>query len=339
MCEDYYKIGGIYHIYKKDNDNDRLHMGIGKLVEIIGMYFIFEDIYYEFNSYGIGSYCKRGVFDMNEYEFIKANENDIDIDKYMKFVKSNKKTMENGDICLIYDKGKIFGIGKYKYETDDYYEVYDCLSIHDSKDLSKSIEFDDVLYENKTLTKEYYDIKLLEDENLMKSYENVLCLAKNDFKYNSNDMISISPIMEFENQNQLNECLKWWQDKLQLNDWIISAYLNDEILYNNEKEECLGLHKSDYVQKNSYIDISTYKAIQEYLEKEDSSINYKVCHELILVHELLHVKIPMFENEDSSIGNVFYEINQHALIESLAKTLIMAKYDLDFDWFKVECDI
>ncbi len=67
--------------------------------------------------------------------------------------------------------------------------------------------------------------------------------------------------------------------------------------------------------------------------EEDSRLIIKACHERVLVHELLHLTYNLTEPVDT-IESIFYHEHEHELLEKMAKTLIMTKYDLDFDWFK-----
>lgn len=131
------------------------------------------------------------------------------------------------------------------------------------------------------------------------------------------------PIEEFETQQQLNECLKWWQSKLHLNHWLIKARIVgiDEIDENNCGE-------------NHFVFESNESAIR-ILRKEDFSQEciIKYCAELILVHELLHLKYD-FMKPCGTFESVFYDTMEHQKLEEMAKTLIMVKYNLDLDWFR-----
>jgi hypothetical protein len=142
-----------------------------------------------------------------------------------------------------------------------------------------------------------------------------------------------TPIMEFKNQEELEECLKYWQEKLFLKDYIIKCSLVNELPVIDD-DVCEGKNCYDRVSKVSYIEIATHDSIKDYLKENKSEICYKICHELILIHELLHITIPMYEFDIRDILSCEYEIKQHSLIESLAKTLLMTKYNLNFEWFK-----
>lgn len=133
------------------------------------------------------------------------------------------------------------------------------------------------------------------------------------------------PIMQFKSQAQLDSCLKEWQTRLFLDDWTICARLHDA----SEMTDCEGDVERFYTRKAAYIRISTgvkHEADSFSLEKE--------CAEHSLVHELLHCKDIDMEGSVDTIESVYWNEMQHAKLEQLAKSLIMAKYNLDFSWFK-----
>lgn len=133
-----------------------------------------------------------------------------------------------------------------------------------------------------------------------------------------------SPIMRFESQQQLDESLAEWQSRLLLSDWIIMAKLvNPEELV-KDGIELTGFNDSEATLMTSLISIA---------DGEFTDTITKVCAEESLVHELLHLKLPMFI-VDGSIESCLYNSGVHATIEQLAKSLLMAKYKLSLSWFK-----
>lgn len=134
----------------------------------------------------------------------------------------------------------------------------------------------------------------------------------------------LEPTMEFKDEKQAYECLKEWQDRLFLQDWTIKVKLVDKICDDGRLGECFHVNPL----KVSQITLKKFEKENEIGEL------LKPCHEKILVHELLHLKYPECELNDPTIEEVLYNENQHALIEQMAKSLIMAKYNLTFDWFK-----
>jgi hypothetical protein len=123
------------------------------------------------------------------------------------------------------------------------------------------------------------------------------------------------PKIEFKDQAELDKYLKEWQERLFLTDWIIKAKLVDPA----EMPQSLGLN--DYVQelKSCIIRISKNS---DYHKDEI----VKFCQEKVLVHELLHC---VFLNLDKP-----KDIKTHIIVEQIAKSLIMTKYNLPFEWFK-----
>ncbi len=133
------------------------------------------------------------------------------------------------------------------------------------------------------------------------------------------------PIIEFQTQAELDACLAYWQECLFLSSWIIKAELCDvhELSNNQACGEC-----------ESTPTAST--AMIRVLRKEQYPADAleKYCAEQTLVHELLHCKYITIEDSDKSIESCFYDNAQHSLLEQMAKSLIMAKYNLPFSWFK-----
>lgn len=130
------------------------------------------------------------------------------------------------------------------------------------------------------------------------------------------------PILEFESIEQANEYLKEWQDKLFLNDWIIKLNFAEP----NEMPNNAGYNNFCMEKQSSIITIAK-------LTDDTRNRILKVCHELTLVHELLHLKLNFIENANTYEGR-YLEIKEHQLLDQLAKSLIMAKYNLDYEWFK-----
>ncbi len=130
------------------------------------------------------------------------------------------------------------------------------------------------------------------------------------------------PIERFVSQDQLNECLKWWQEKLFLTDWIVKAEIcspDDFIEKGN-----MGENEFDMVNKSCVIRILDPKYYG------DRIMIY--CGEKVLVHELLHCKYNWVYCESSYEGK-YVDTIEHGLLEQMAKSLIMTKYDLSLDYF------
>ena len=133
--------------------------------------------------------------------------------------------------------------------------------------------------------------------------------------------MKVKPIIKFKDEKEAQKYLKEWQKRLFLDDWVIKISLVDEI---DDEEECSG--KVDYRREYLTAQIRILKTINE-------NAICKHCHEHILVHELLHLIIPQTDNYET-IETLYWNENQHQTMEKMARSLIMAKYNLDFNWFK-----
>ena len=134
----------------------------------------------------------------------------------------------------------------------------------------------------------------------------------------------MTPVMEFASIEQAYECLHYWQEKLFLQDWTIKLLLvSPEEM--NMQEVC---GENIFVVESNCCVIKILKP--EYYGDRIT----KYCAEQILIHELLHCKYNWCEKHYDSIEVVYYDTLEHALIEQMAKSLLMVKYNLKFDWFK-----
>ena len=128
------------------------------------------------------------------------------------------------------------------------------------------------------------------------------------------------PIIKFENKEQAEKCLKEWQHRLFLDDWVIKINLVDCI---EDEENCMG--RVDYRREYLVANVRIKKELNE------ETIE-KLSHEKILIHELLHLVIPQTDNYET-IQDLYWNENQHQIIEKMARSLFMAKYNLPFEWF------
>ena len=74
-----------------------------------------------------------------------------------------------------------------------------------------------------------------------------------------------------------------------------------------------------------------------YIDNSSNEIDDSITKnpvELVLLHELLHCFYPMPRQESSTLEGAFYLNEKHKDIETMAKSILMIKYDLDFSWFK-----
>lgn len=126
----------------------------------------------------------------------------------------------------------------------------------------------------------------------------------------------------FNSKEELQECLKWWKEKLFLTDWIIKANICEPCDFINEN--CCGENEFDMTNKCCVIRILGQKYYGDRI--------MKYCAEKVLVHELLHCKYNWICNENSYEGK-YVDVMEHGLLEQMAKSLVMAKYDLGLDYF------
>lgn len=129
------------------------------------------------------------------------------------------------------------------------------------------------------------------------------------------------PIIEFKDEAQAYECLKEWQTRLFLDDWIIRVKFDSEIHAFAEVEKVTDI-QSAIIRIHPLDDVTRDR-------------NTKYCAEKSLVHELLHLKLDLVDFDGNlPIEVIVFNYTQHQKVEQLAKSLIMAKYNLPFEWFK-----
>ena len=130
------------------------------------------------------------------------------------------------------------------------------------------------------------------------------------------------PIMAFKSNKELYDSLKEWQTRLFLSEWTICAKLVEPVVIPGLQ----GENELSFENNASVISI---------IIPGDDVINrvQRFCAEKVLVHELLHCKYNILE-KDNTYESAYLDSRQHQLLEQMAKSLIMAKYNLPFDWFK-----
>lgn len=129
-----------------------------------------------------------------------------------------------------------------------------------------------------------------------------------------------TPIIHFGDNMEFQEAFEYWKDVLQLNDWCICAKLerNPAMM-----EGALGVSDVNHAGKTACIVINSCPV--------DTFPRW--CEELALVHELLHCVIVVPEESSQTIEGVYYSLRQEQMVESMAKSMLMAKYGVDMDWF------
>ena len=139
------------------------------------------------------------------------------------------------------------------------------------------------------------------------------------------DQCKKEPVIEFKDQEELDLYLKWWQEKLFLTDWIITARVIPMNKF--ETEYSVGENLMVFDNKEAVIHI-----IPNADFPEDAVTRF--CQEKTLVHELLHCLYNYMHPAKGSYESKFLDVQEHQRLESLAKTLLMVKYGLDLSWFK-----
>jgi hypothetical protein len=128
------------------------------------------------------------------------------------------------------------------------------------------------------------------------------------------------PLEKFEAQEQLDTYLKEWQERLFLTDWVIKVHINCA-----PQEMTIA----DVVGSNIWQEINKSSVIRILIPIYYGDRILKYCAEKTLVHELLHIKFCLFGES----GNDLQDRIQHQNVEEMAKSLIMAKYNITLDWF------
>lgn len=134
------------------------------------------------------------------------------------------------------------------------------------------------------------------------------------------------PIIEFADEAQANECLKEWQTRLFLTDWIITVELHD--LDRMPDGRNLGYCTHYETTQVAHITIARLT------EQQASGELYRPCHERVLIHELMHCKRLSFSSNTETVEQATFYESEHTHIEQMAKSLLMAKYNIGLDWFK-----
>lgn len=142
------------------------------------------------------------------------------------------------------------------------------------------------------------------------------------------------PINVFKNEEQFLACAKDWQHKLFLDNWNIEFKLTNDCLKTIDNESGIenvlwGFNAFTFENSSAVITIYNGKVLDT-----DNSVSKNMA-ELTLVHELLHIKFEYITEEDV-VGNMptIQQALLHQGVETMAKSLIMAKYNLDYDYFK-----
>ena len=99
------------------------------------------------------------------------------------------------------------------------------------------------------------------------------------------------PIIDFKTNAAVKESMAEWQHRLYLDDWIIKALLVDgtEIPNNRAETSIVFTHKSAVIKLARITEDMSNRIVRQ-------------CHEVSLVHELLHCKYDLDIFEDTWEG-------------------------------------
>lgn len=117
-----------------------------------------------------------------------------------------------------------------------------------------------------------------------------------------------------------NELLEEWQERLGLMDWCISLKINVTQDDFESNVETAGETAWNNISKTAVV-----KIIDENLYGNGSNRIIVYDFERILVHELLHIKFNILQQEPFNYETTVFDEFQHQLIEDMAQALIMAK--------------
>lgn len=135
------------------------------------------------------------------------------------------------------------------------------------------------------------------------------------------------PIMEFTSEEHLQNTIEEWKKILFLENWIIKGVLVEPPLYDDNGCELGGKNSMQMANRACVISIVTP-------DEDNTSRIAKYCAEKTLVHELLHCKYNWLQKDSYQLESVYFDVMEHALLEEMAKSLIMVKYNLPFKWFE-----
>lgn len=135
------------------------------------------------------------------------------------------------------------------------------------------------------------------------------------------------PIMKFKDLEDGYYWLEYYKKILFLQDWTIKlefvdaddgSYVGAEVSYHApEKEAGITIFRySDEFSKQTIV---------------------KLCEQKLLLHELFHIKLDLpynyFVNGPDNLEKRVLSEKNHQLVDDMAKSMLMAQYNLDFSWF------
>lgn len=142
-----------------------------------------------------------------------------------------------------------------------------------------------------------------------------------------------TPILEFKNNKEFQKYCKFYQHFLFLDDWFIKFKMVDKI--------DLPDNNDNYVRIDGQclFDFNSKSAVISIVNKSlyDEEINSRTVVECVIIHELLHLKVEYWKNSLSISDNEdMFGLLNHQYMEQMAKSILMLRYNLDYDYFMGE---
>lgn len=171
--------------------------------------------------------------------------------------------------------------------------------------------------------------EMLNGGKLYEDYQEV-CIKNSKLNATVDVLVEkISMLDIFKDQEQLEECLREWQHRLFLDGWLILAHVEDKIMNPNGEEVIDTAGYNTFVFESSQANI---QLLSDESYKENNTL-FKHCMEKDLVHELLHCKYDWMGCQGGTYEGVYLDATEHQKLEEMAKSLIMAKYGVGYDYF------
>ena len=150
---------------------------------------------------------------------------------------------------------------------------------------------------------------------------------KMDIKREDNKL----PITSFSSEEEFQKCCRYYQHLLFLDDWFIKYKMVDSI--ETEYDGTVdGQCSFDYNNKSATIEIVNKSTFYD-------ETNTKLNVECVIIHELLHLKVEYWNNSNIFDKSCSLESTlNHQYMEQMAKSILMARYNLDYNYFLEEYD-
>lgn len=127
----------------------------------------------------------------------------------------------------------------------------------------------------------------------------------------------VSPVIKFTDTQEIAKCAEYYVELLGLQDWRIVYNHTDDI-----NPDFAG--QCDVIFEEKCAKISIRKTIPD-------DLWFKEPQELVLIHELIHCKLPMIDtgHMEGTLVHQYY----HTLIDDWARSIFHAKYNIDNTWY------